>query len=57
MICQTDRYKIYAAGKREQLEHDVAMIRYAMDQSNSYQDFKGRLSEQINNLDLELIQW
>lgn len=57
MTYQTVRYKIYAAGKKEQLQHDIAMIRHAMDLSENYQEFKGRLSEQINNLDLELVQW
>ena len=57
MTGQTDRYKIHAARKREQPEKDVARIRHAMDQSNSYRDFKGRLSEQFNNHTKELIKW
>lgn len=55
MVSDTQRSRLYAAGKKEQLEHDVAMIQDVLDKSYNIDEFRQRLAEQLSNLDMELL--
>lgn len=54
MISKREYERIYRAGRKEQLEQDLAMLRDVVERSEDYNDFKGRLADQIRRLDLNV---
>lgn len=51
VISQRDHDRIYNAGRREQLEQDISMIRDIVDRSEDYMDFRSKLGNELRKLD------
>lgn len=56
MVSQRDHDRIYNAGRREQLEQDISMIRDIVDRSEDYMDFRTRLSNELRKLDRSITE-
>lgn len=56
MVTQRDHDRIYNAGRREQLEQDISMIRDIVDRSEDYMDFRTKLSNELRKLDQSITE-
>lgn len=54
MISKREYERIYRAGRKEQLEQDLSMLRDVVERSEDYNDFRARLADQIKRLDLNV---
>lgn len=51
MVTQREHDRIYNAGRKEQLEQDIAMMRDVIDRSENYDEFRARLTDELRKLD------
>lgn len=51
MVTQREHDRIYDAGRKEQLEQDIAMMRDVIDRSENYDEFRARLTDELRKLD------
>ncbi len=56
MITKREYEKIYRAGRKEQLEQDLSMLKDVVERSEDYNDFRSKLADQIRRLDLNVAE-
>lgn len=54
MMTKREYDRIYRAGRKEQLEQDLSMLKDVVERSEDYQDFRAKLFDQIKRLDLNI---
>ena len=54
MVSQREHDRIYNAGRKEQVEQDIAMMKDVIDRSENYEDFRARLADELRKLDASI---